>query len=170
MIKHCTTTTNNNNNNNNNNAIIMTIITPSLKLTEVMRLISAKYQVQTTQLIHYVQYRTRITINRLYFHIIFIFKLIRLEWFWFVVFIITWSVNKVHELAIVCLPWWQWTETSVWFHDVGISAFHSCVVVDLWHSLSEWRLLFSECFGVPSRECRNFLLNLARVEAKSEKC
>jgi hypothetical protein len=25
--------------------------------------------------------------------------------------------------------------------DVGISAFHSCVVVDLWQSLSEWRLL-----------------------------
>jgi hypothetical protein len=24
--------------------------------------------------------------------------------------------------------------------DVGISAFHSCVVVDLWQSLSEWHL------------------------------
>jgi hypothetical protein len=29
-------------------------------------------------------------------------------------------------------------ETSVWFDDVGISEFHSCVVVDLLLSLSEW--------------------------------
>jgi hypothetical protein len=41
------------------------------------------------------------------------------------------SHNKVRELANVCLPWQQWTETSVWFDDVGISAFQSCVVVDL---------------------------------------
>jgi hypothetical protein len=34
------------------------------------------------------------------------------------------------------LPWQQWTETSVWFDDVGISVFHSCVV-DLWQSLSK---------------------------------
>jgi hypothetical protein len=55
------------------------------------------------------------------------------------------SGNKVPELATVCLPWQQWTETSVWFHDIGISALNSCVVVDLWQSLSEWRLLLSEC-------------------------
>jgi dTDP-4-amino-4,6-dideoxygalactose transaminase len=54
------------------------------------------------------------------------------------------SVNKVRELATVHLPWQQWTGTSVWFDDVGISAFHSCVV-DLWQSLSEWRPLLSEC-------------------------
>jgi hypothetical protein len=30
------------------------------------------------------------------------------------------SDNKVRELATACLPWRQWTETSVWFHDVGI--------------------------------------------------
>jgi hypothetical protein len=59
--------------------------------------------------------------------------------------IITRSDNKVRELATVCLPWQQCTETSVWFDDVGISAFHSCVVVDLWQSLSEWHLLLSEC-------------------------
>jgi hypothetical protein len=54
--------------------------------------------------------------------------------------------DKVHELAAVCLPWQQWAETSVWFDDVGISAFHSrVVVVDLWQSLFEWRLLLSEC-------------------------
>jgi hypothetical protein len=57
----------------------------------------------------------------------------------------TGSDNKVRELATVCLPWQQWTETSVWFDDVGISAFHSCVIVDLWQSLSKWRLLLSEC-------------------------
>jgi hypothetical protein len=42
--------------------------------------------------------------------------------------------NEVRELATVCIPWQQWTETSVWFDDVGISAFYSCVVVDLWQS------------------------------------
>jgi hypothetical protein len=44
----------------------------------------------------------------------------------------------------VCLLWQQWTEASVWFDDVGITAFHSSVVVDLWQSLSEWHLLLSE--------------------------
>jgi hypothetical protein len=40
---------------------------------------------------------------------------------------------KVRELDNVCFSWQQWTETSVRFDDVGISAFHSCVVVvDLW--------------------------------------
>jgi hypothetical protein len=53
------------------------------------------------------------------------------------------SDNTVRELATVCLLWQQWTETSVWFDDVGISAFHSCVT-DLWQSLSEWHLLLSE--------------------------
>jgi hypothetical protein len=28
--------------------------------------------------------------------------------------------NKVCEVATVCLPWQQWTETSVWFDDIGI--------------------------------------------------
>jgi hypothetical protein len=49
----------------------------------------------------------------------------------------TWSDNKVRELATMCLPWQQWAETSLWFDGVGISAFYSCVVVDLWQSLSE---------------------------------
>jgi hypothetical protein len=84
------------------------------------------------------------------------------------------SDNKVHELATVCLPWQQWTETSIWFDDVGISAFHSCVVVDLWQSLSEWRLLLYECvlcaIARMSELELNFLLNLARVEAKSDRC
>jgi hypothetical protein len=53
--------------------------------------------------------------------------------------------DKVGELATVCLPWQQWTETSVWLDGVGISAFYSCVIVDLWQSLSKWRLLLSEC-------------------------
>jgi hypothetical protein len=39
------------------------------------------------------------------------------------------SDNKVRELATMSLPWQQWTDTSIWFDDVGISAFHSCVVV-----------------------------------------
>jgi hypothetical protein len=65
---------------------------------------------------------------------------------------LTRSDNKVRELATVCLPWQQWTETSVWSDDVGILAFHSCVVVDLWQSLSEWRLLLSGCVLVCRRE------------------
>jgi hypothetical protein len=39
----------------------------------------------------------------------------------------------------------MWTEISLWFDDAGISAFHSCVVVYLMQSLSEWHLLFPEC-------------------------
>ena len=39
----------------------------------------------------------------------------------------------------MCLPWQHWTKALVWCDDVNISAFHSCVVVDLWQSLSEWR-------------------------------
>ena len=38
------------------------------------------------------------------------------------------------------------------FDDVDISAFHSCVVVDLWQSLSEWYLLLSACVLVCRRE------------------
>ena len=33
----------------------------------------------------------------------------------------------------------------VWFDDVDILAFHSCVDVDLWQSISEWHLLLSAC-------------------------
>jgi hypothetical protein len=66
--------------------------------------------------------------------------------------------NKVRELATACLSWQQWTETSVWFDDVGISAFHSCIVVDLWQSLSEWCILLSECVLVYRRkQTLNFL-------------
>jgi hypothetical protein len=62
------------------------------------------------------------------------------------------SDNEVRELGTVGLPWQQWTETSVWCDDAGISVFHSCVVIDLWQSLSEWRLLLSECVLVQRRE------------------
>ena len=54
-----------------------------------------------------------------------------------------WYDNKVRELASVCLPWQHWTKALVWFDDVDISAFHSCVVVDLGQSFSEWHLLLS---------------------------
>jgi len=72
----------------------------------------------------------------------------------------TWWGNKVRELAIVCLPWQHWTKAFVWFDDVDISAFHSCVVVvvvvvvvvDLWQSLSEWHLLMSACVVVCRHE------------------
>ena len=45
--------------------------------------------------------------------------------------------DKVRELATACLPWQHWTKDLVWFDDVEISEFHSCVVVDLWQSLSK---------------------------------
>jgi len=73
----------------------------------------------------------------------------------------------------VCLPWQHWTKAIVWFDDVDISAFYSCVVVDLWQSVcgvvvdlwqsvcgvvvdlwqsvSEWHLLLSVCFLVCHR-------------------
>jgi len=73
----------------------------------------------------------------------------------------TCAENKVRELANVCLPWQHWTKALVWFDDVDISAFHSCVVVDLWQSLSVWHLLMSACVLVCRRE------NLERVETKS---
>jgi len=50
------------------------------------------------------------------------------------------------------LPWQQWTKALVWFDDVDISAFHSCVVVDLWQSLSEWHLLLFACVLMCRRE------------------
>jgi hypothetical protein len=62
------------------------------------------------------------------------------------------SDSKVRELATVCLPLQRWTETSVWFDDVGISSFHSCVVVDQRQLLSEWRLLLFEYVLVCRRE------------------
>jgi hypothetical protein len=40
------------------------------------------------------------------------------------------SDNKVCELAIVCLLWQQWTDTSVWFHEDGISALGRCENVE----------------------------------------
>jgi hypothetical protein len=43
----------------------------------------------------------------------------------------------------MCLQWQHWTKALVWFDDVDIPAFHSCVVVDLWQSLSEWHQLLS---------------------------
>jgi len=64
----------------------------------------------------------------------------------------TWSDNKVHELATMCLPWQHWTKALVCFDDIDISAFHSCVVVDLWQSPSEWHLLLSACVLVCRRE------------------
>jgi len=65
--------------------------------------------------------------------------------------ILTCSANKVRELTTVCLPWQHWTKALVWFGDVDISAFHSCVVVDLWQPLSEWHLLLSACVLVCRR-------------------
>jgi hypothetical protein len=62
----------------------------------------------------------------------------------------TWSDNKVRELATMCLPWQHWTKALVWFDD--ISAFHSCLVVDLRLSLSEWHLLLSACVLVCRRK------------------
>jgi hypothetical protein len=66
--------------------------------------------------------------------------------------ICTWLDNKVRELANLCLPWQHWTKVLVWFDYVDISAFYSCVVVDLLQSLSEWHLLLSACVLVCRRE------------------
>ena len=64
--------------------------------------------------------------------------------------------KKVRELSNVCLPWQHWKKALVWLDDVDISAFQSCVVVDLWQSLSELAsITVCVCFGVPPRECRS---------------
>ena len=52
----------------------------------------------------------------------------------------------------MCLPWQHWTKALVWFDYVDISAFHSCVFVDLWLSVSQWRLLLSACVLLCRRE------------------
>ena len=56
----------------------------------------------------------------------------------------------------MCLLWQHWAKALVWFDDVNISAFHSCVVVvvddDLWQSVSEWHLLVSARVLVCRRE------------------
>jgi len=64
----------------------------------------------------------------------------------------TWSDNKFRELATVCLLWQHWTKALVWCDDVDISVFHSCVIVDLWQSLSECHLLLSACVLVCRHE------------------
>jgi len=63
----------------------------------------------------------------------------------------TWVDNKVRKLATVCLLWQHWTKALVWFDDVDISAFHSCVV-NLWQSVCEWHLLMSACVLVCCHE------------------
>jgi hypothetical protein len=66
----------------------------------------------------------------------------------------TWSDNTVRELGTVCLPGQHWTKALVWFDDIDISAFHSCVVVDLRQFLSEWHLLFcQQLMDLASRQC-----------------
>jgi hypothetical protein len=56
------------------------------------------------------------------------------------------SDNKVRELATVCLPWQQWTETSVWFDDVGI-AFTDVLLLS-YGSLILSGIYYCLCFGV----------------------
>jgi len=56
-----------------------------------------------------------------------------------------WSDNKFRELDTMCLPWQHWRKVLEWCDDIDISAFCSCVVVDLWQSLSECHLLLSVC-------------------------
>ena len=53
----------------------------------------------------------------------------------------------------MCLPWQHWTKAVVWFDDFDISAFHICVFVDLWQSLSEWYLLLSACVCIMYVSC-----------------
>ena len=65
--------------------------------------------------------------------------------------IATWSDNKVRKVATVCLLGQHRTKALVWFDD-DISAFHSCVVVDLWQSISEWHQLVSASVLVCRRE------------------
>ena len=52
----------------------------------------------------------------------------------------------------MCLPCQHCTKDWIWFDDVDISAFHTCVVVDLWQSVSEWHLLMSACVLLCRRE------------------
>jgi hypothetical protein len=91
------------------------------------------------------------------------------------------SDNKVRELATVCLPWQQWTQTLARFDEVGISAFHSCIVViygslflsDVCYCLSVFGYAVVRMSELELQQRTNikFLVKLCkRVEAKSERC
>jgi hypothetical protein len=73
------------------------------------------------------------------------------------------SDNKVCELTTVCLPWQQWTETSVWFDDVGISAFHNSPFQTLPSHQSECVLV---CHCVNVRMNTEFLVKLGKSGSK----
>jgi hypothetical protein len=72
------------------------------------------------------------------------------------------------------MPWQQWTETTVWFDDVGISVFQAVLL------LIYGSLFLSGAYYCPnvfwcavmriSERTLHFLLELARVKAKSERC
>ena len=68
----------------------------------------------------------------------------------------------------MCLPWQHWTKALVWFDDVDISAFHSCVVVDIWQSLSEWHLLLPACVLVCRSENVGAWIRAAKVLATKQ--
>ena len=61
------------------------------------------------------------------------------------------TINFANSPACACLGSTGPKPKYGWFDDVGISAFHSCVV-DIWQSLSEWHLLLSACVLVCRRE------------------
>ena len=68
----------------------------------------------------------------------------------------------------MCLPWRHWTKSLVWFDDVDISAFYSCVAVYLWRSLSEWHLLLSACVLVCRRENVGACIRAAKILATKQ--
>jgi hypothetical protein len=87
-------------------------------------------------------------------------------------FIHTWSDNKVRELATLCLPWQQWTKTSVWFDDVGIrvSAFHRCVLLIYGSLFLSGVYYCMSVFWCAVARMSELLVKMARVEAISERC
>ena len=68
----------------------------------------------------------------------------------------------------MCLPWRHWPKSLVWFDDVNLSAFYSCVAVCLWQSLSEWHLLLSACVLVCRRENVGACIRAAKILATKQ--
>ena len=64
----------------------------------------------------------------------------------------------------MCLPWQHWKKALVWFDDVDISSFHSCVAVDLWQSFSEWHLLLPTCVLACRRENVGALIRASNIK------
>jgi hypothetical protein len=81
------------------------------------------------------------------------------------------SNNKVCELATVCMPWQQWTETQYGFM-LAYQHFTAVLLLiygSLFLTVFQCAIARMSELELEQRTNTNFLLNLARVEVKSDR-